>query len=90
MLGQVANLGARYNEWVVSPVDRKLRLFCNPILESLTITPWYVVPLVWIPIILYFIVHGTRKYIQLTEGESIYYLNGNQLSTVLVDEWNNR
>ncbi|KAH0813535.1 hypothetical protein GEV33_009256 [Tenebrio molitor] len=68
MLGQVANLGARYNEWVVSPVDRKLRLFCNPILESLTITPWYVVPLVWIPIILYFIVHGTRKYIQLTEG----------------------
>jgi hypothetical protein len=56
----------------------------------LTITPWYVVPLVWIPIILYFIVHGTRKYIQLTEGESIYYLNGNQLSTVLVDGWNNR
>jgi 4-hydroxysphinganine ceramide fatty acyl 2-hydroxylase len=70
MLGQVANLGARYNEWVVSPVDRKLRLFCNPILESLTITPWYVVPLVWIPIILYFIVHGTRKYIQLTEDAS--------------------
>ena len=70
MLSQVAGLGARYNEWVVSPVDRQLRLFGNPILESLTITPWYVVPLVWVPVIVYFIIYGARKYVQLTEGES--------------------
>lgn len=69
MLSQVAGLGERYNEWVLSPVDRNLRLFGNPFLESLTITPWYVVPLVWIPIILYFIVFGVNKYIQLTKGK---------------------
>ncbi|KAJ3648515.1 hypothetical protein Zmor_020312 [Zophobas morio] len=70
MLSQVAGLGARYNEWVVSPVDRQLRLFGNPILESLTITPWYVVPLVWVPVIVYFIIYGARKYVQLTEDTS--------------------
>uniref|UniRef100_V5I951 Fatty acid 2-hydroxylase n=1 Tax=Anoplophora glabripennis TaxID=217634 RepID=V5I951_ANOGL len=67
MLSQVASLGTSYKEWVSSPVDRHLRLFSNPILESLTITPWYVVPLVWIPVIIYFIYSGTQKYIQFTK-----------------------
>lgn len=69
MLSQVGSLGARYNEWVIAPVDRKLRLFENPFLESLTITPWYVVPLMWVPIICYLIVYGTRKYIKITDGK---------------------
>lgn len=69
MLGQVGSLGTKYNEWVTSPVDRQLRLFGNSILENLTITPWYVVPIVWIPVIIYFVVVGTEKYIQITKGE---------------------
>lgn len=68
MLSQVASLGQKYNEWVTSPVDRQLRLFENPILENLTITPWYVVPLVWIPIIVFLIHYGIRKYILITKG----------------------
>ncbi|KAJ8963443.1 hypothetical protein NQ318_018923 [Aromia moschata] len=39
MLSQVANLGHKYKEWVLSPVDRQLRLFGNPVIENLTITP---------------------------------------------------
>lgn len=70
MLSQVASLGSRYNEWVTSPVDRQLRLFGNPILENLTITPWYVVPLIWIPIIIYLIYYGQRRYVELTEGDN--------------------
>ncbi|KAK9892311.1 hypothetical protein WA026_019114 [Henosepilachna vigintioctopunctata] len=70
MLSQVASLGNKYIDWVVLPVDRKLRLFENPILESLTITPWYVVPIVWIPIITYFIYMGINKYVELTKDES--------------------
>lgn len=69
MLSQVANLGTKYKEWVSSPVDRELRLFSNPVLENLTITPWYVVPLVWIPVIVYFIFTGVLKYAEVTKGE---------------------
>nr|XP_023026295.1 fatty acid 2-hydroxylase [Leptinotarsa decemlineata] len=70
MLGQVAKLGTKYYEWVTSPVDRNLRLFGNPILEHLTITPWYVVPSVWIPIIIYFVIIGTNKYVQITKDST--------------------
>ncbi|XP_066259576.1 fatty acid 2-hydroxylase isoform X2 [Euwallacea similis] len=68
MLRQVATLGTKYKEWVISPVDRNLRLFGNPILENLTITPWYVVPIVWIPIIIYLIKSGAVRYTSITKG----------------------
>lgn len=68
MLSQVGNLGTHYLEWVTSPVDRQLRLFKNPLLENLTITPWYIVPLVWLPVIAYMILNGTRHYMEVTNG----------------------
>lgn len=66
MLCQVGSLGTRYMEWVTSPVDRKLRLFANPLIEGLSITPWYVVPLVWTPILSYMIYCGSLNYIEAT------------------------
>lgn len=69
MLSQIASLGSKYNEWVSSPVDRKLRLFESPILEYLTITPWYFVPIIWIPVIFYYIYYGSRRYIDVTNGK---------------------
>lgn len=74
MLYQVGKLGRKYKEWVILPVDRNLRLFGNPILENLTITPWYVVPLVWIPLIIFFINLGTKRYVELTNGIKSYFL----------------
>nr|CAH7767447.1 unnamed protein product [Callosobruchus chinensis] len=70
MLGQVGKLGPKYNEWVTSPVDRQLRLFRSDFLEYLTITPWYVVPMIWIPVIVYLAVIGTKKYIHITKDAS--------------------
>ncbi|KAK4884989.1 hypothetical protein RN001_001260 [Aquatica leii] len=70
MLSQVGNLGSKYNEWVTSPVDRHLRLFENSFLESLTITPWYVVPIVWIPVLSYIIYRGIVNYIDVTRDTS--------------------
>lgn len=61
MFQQVVNLGEKYYEWVNSPVDRKMKLFQNDLLENLTITPWYVVPLIWIPVSFCFIYVGTIK-----------------------------
>ncbi|XP_050504664.1 fatty acid 2-hydroxylase [Diabrotica virgifera virgifera] len=89
MLGQVGKLGTKYYEWVTSPVDRNLRLFGNPILECMTITPWYLVPMVWIPVCIYFVIEGTRHYIQITKDASPFvpvvlaFVNGVILWTLI-------
>ncbi|XP_031772416.1 LOW QUALITY PROTEIN: fatty acid 2-hydroxylase [Apis florea] len=58
ILGQVSSLGENYWEWVNLPVNRNIRLFKSNLLEILTITPWYIIPLVWIPICIYFFYSG--------------------------------
>lgn len=52
MLPQIANITKYYDEWVHKPVDRPLRLFGPWYLEMCTKTPWWVVPLFWIPVII--------------------------------------
>lgn len=49
---QVGQLGKNYHEWMLNPVDKKARLFDSDLLEQLTVTQWYVIPIFWIPIIL--------------------------------------
>lgn len=61
MLAQVGHLGSRYAQWVENPVDKPLRLFHANFLEALTKTPWWVIPLVWIPVILIFLYTGWNK-----------------------------
>lgn len=73
MLSQVTGLGEKYKQWVISPVDRELRLFESNILEWLTITPWYVVPIVWIPIIIYLGHYGINVYQSHTNGTPVTY-----------------
>ncbi|KAK2586035.1 hypothetical protein KPH14_012038 [Odynerus spinipes] len=58
LLSQVSKLGDRYWEWVNLPVNRPIRLFQSNILEFLSVTPWYLVPIVWIPICIYFLYSG--------------------------------
>lgn len=58
LLGQVGSLSNKYWEWVNLPVNRPIRLFKSDILEILTVTPWYLVPTVWIPISMYFMIYG--------------------------------
>ncbi|KAH0950903.1 hypothetical protein HN011_000343 [Eciton burchellii] len=53
ILGQVGFMGDRYWEWVNLPVNRPIRFFKSQILENLSITPWYIVPIVWLPITAY-------------------------------------
>ncbi|XP_063218335.1 fatty acid 2-hydroxylase isoform X2 [Bacillus rossius redtenbacheri] len=48
---EVGALGPRYYEWVCSPVDRPLRLFRSDLLEALSVTPWRLVPAVWLPVV---------------------------------------
>ncbi|XP_053905345.1 fatty acid 2-hydroxylase [Malaclemys terrapin pileata] len=53
LLWQVGHLGEKYDEWVHQPVDRPIRLFHSDFIESLSKTAWYIVIMVWIPVVLY-------------------------------------
>ncbi|XP_045515848.1 dihydroceramide fatty acyl 2-hydroxylase FAH2 [Pieris brassicae] len=55
LLCQLHKISSHYEEWVNSAVYKQCRLFSSPLLESLTYTPWYLVPVFWVPIILYLI-----------------------------------
>uniref|UniRef100_A0A1L8DYG7 Fatty acid 2-hydroxylase n=1 Tax=Nyssomyia neivai TaxID=330878 RepID=A0A1L8DYG7_9DIPT len=66
MIPQIKKLGSNYVEWVNKPVDRPLRLFGPWYLEILTKTPWYVVPIFWIPIIIYLVISGSTNVATLT------------------------
>ncbi|XP_037867597.1 fatty acid 2-hydroxylase [Bombyx mori] len=67
LLCQLHAIAPDYEKWVNSAVYRKCRLFASPLLESLTYTPWYFVPMFWIPVILY--LGWTQYYEQVACGE---------------------
>lgn len=52
LLFQVPKLGDRYFEWVHRPIDGHLRLMKSDICESFSQCPWYMVPMVWIPVVM--------------------------------------
>lgn len=66
MLSQIGKLGTKYNQWVTLPVDRELRLFGNPLIENLTKTPWFLVPIIWLPVIVVFLHIGWQDYTKST------------------------
>ncbi|XP_065186362.1 fatty acid 2-hydroxylase-like [Sycon ciliatum] len=51
MLSQVGQLGSLYHTWVHAPVDKPLRLFHSDFVEFFSRTPWYVIPLIWLPVV---------------------------------------
>lgn len=69
MLSQVGKLGPCYEEWVSSPVDRRLRLFYSDIAENMSMTPWYLIPIVWIPVCIFFIYQGWLTNQQAINGK---------------------
>lgn len=76
MFWQVGSLGENYSKWVLSPVDRKLRLFQYDFMEMLTVTPWYLVPSVWIPVSTYFIYCSYLQFIDVPPyGTHVLFCN---------------
>ncbi|GFR72026.1 fatty acid 2-hydroxylase [Elysia marginata] len=55
LLGQVGNLGDRYFEWTHQQVDRPIRLFHWDLVEMLTRAYWWMVPLMWCPVIAFMV-----------------------------------
>ncbi|CAG4933874.1 unnamed protein product [Parnassius apollo] len=63
LLNQLGAIAPHYEKWVNSAVYRKCQLFSSPLLESMTYTPWYLVPMFWIPIIIYLAVSQYFEYV---------------------------
>ncbi|XP_047531927.1 dihydroceramide fatty acyl 2-hydroxylase FAH2 [Vanessa atalanta] len=75
ILSQLHKIAPHYQKWVNSAVYRKCRLFSNPMLEYMTFTPWYVVPIFWIPIILYLGLSQYFDYVQCEDCEDRHVTN---------------
>lgn len=60
ILGKVSQLSDRYWTWIHQPIDGALRLFESDQLEILTRTKWWVIPLVWMPVVLFFTLRAFR------------------------------
>jgi len=49
MLKQCYYVGDLYHEWIDHPKLRRVRMFDSDLLEAASFTPWWVVPLIYIP-----------------------------------------
>lgn len=66
---QVGHLGEAYQDWVHQPiVGKEPRFFENDILEFLTKNDWWVIPLIWLPVV------GWSLSIAVSTGNSISQL----------------
>ena len=81
MVLQVHKLGKDYMKWVHSPVNRELKLFDSNFVEFFSKTPWYVIPLVWLPVIMILSVismmelHGTLSGSVKTQNGNLHYMS---------------
>ena len=71
ILWQVGSLQGRYMEWVHTPLPGKPRFFRSEWAERVTKVKWWVVPLVWVPVMLATSIISARE---LPLIESIQYL----------------
>lgn len=58
ILSKVGDLGDRYWTWIHQPYEGTFRLFESDVLENMTRTSWWVVPLVWLPLVILFTVRA--------------------------------
>ncbi|KAK7478205.1 hypothetical protein BaRGS_00030566, partial [Batillaria attramentaria] len=63
ILGQVTKLGENYFTWVHQPVDTSLRLFHSDFVEFFSKCPWWMVPIVWVPVTIFLLysAHATMS-----------------------------
>ncbi|KAE8689520.1 Fatty acid 2-hydroxylase 1 [Hibiscus syriacus] len=66
---QVGHLGETYQEWVHTPIltQESPRFFESDLMELLSRTMWWVVPVVWLPVAFYFFVMSYTMGLTLPE-----------------------
>jgi len=68
MVAQVGHLGSDYDEWVHQPVKQKEtpRLFENSLLELLTKCKWWMIPMIWGPVVVWSEVKAVNEGLSVT------------------------
>eukprot|EP00058_Branchiostoma_floridae_P008784 XP_002594272.1 hypothetical protein BRAFLDRAFT_65126 [Branchiostoma floridae] len=66
LLGQVGQLGDLYDEWVHYPVEKPYRLFSSEVCEFFSRCPWFLVPTLWLPLVVYF---AFTSIVELRQGQ---------------------
>lgn len=61
MVFQVYKFGHDYMQWVHSPVNRDLKLFDSDFIEFFSKTKWYMIPVVWIPVVILCSLYSLRE-----------------------------
>ncbi|KAH7372509.1 hypothetical protein KP509_17G007700 [Ceratopteris richardii] len=53
LVQQVGKLGSDYDKWLHQPINSKAspKLYDNKFIELLTLTPWWLVPVLWLPFV---------------------------------------
>lgn len=62
ILFKVGNLKEHYWTWIHQPYEGKFRLFKSDFLELLTRTKWYIIPIIWLPLVIYLTVCGFQLF----------------------------
>ncbi|KAK7115010.1 fatty acid 2-hydroxylase-like [Littorina saxatilis] len=63
IMSQIPSLGDEYYQWVHEPVDTTLRLFHYDFVETFSKCPWFMVPIIWVPVALFMLL---RCYTNIT------------------------
>ncbi|KAF7638690.1 RRM domain-containing protein, partial [Meloidogyne graminicola] len=58
ILMNIGELGEYYWTWIHQPFDGSVRMFQSNFLEQLTRTKWWIIPLVWLPLVTFFLLQG--------------------------------
>ena len=64
MVFQAHKFGKEYFKWVHSPVVRKLRLFDSDFIEFFSKTKWWMIPIIWFPLIVILQLYSTVRIYQ--------------------------
>jgi sterol desaturase/sphingolipid hydroxylase (fatty acid hydroxylase superfamily) len=59
---QVGRLGDRYWAWIHEPVDFNMRLFQADFFEFFTRNKWYMIPMIWMPLVLGLVFSGYTSF----------------------------
>jgi sterol desaturase/sphingolipid hydroxylase (fatty acid hydroxylase superfamily) len=70
---QVGQLHDRYWTWIHQPLDSNIRLFQSDYLEMFTNTKWFIVPIVWMPLVLTIGLLGLKEF---TSSYGLIYGSG--------------
>ncbi|MED6192848.1 cytochrome P450 [Stylosanthes scabra] len=73
---QVGHLGDAYEEWVHDPVLGKEgpRFFHSNFLEFFTRTPWYAIPIVWIPVSCWFVNNSLSMGVPVSNAAQLFLI----------------